>query len=101
MGFEQRGNGTYYYTAERVGGRVVKTYVGAGRVAELAALLDVETRAERAQAAEVDRRARDELAALDAALEPLNELADAATAAALVAAGCHRPKRGPWRKRRG
>ena len=100
MGFEQRGNGTYYYTAERVGGHVVKTYVGTGRVAELAALLDAETRAERAQAAEAEQRAREELAAPDAALAPLYELADAATAAALVAAGCHRPKRGPWRKRR-
>ncbi len=100
MGLEQRGNATYYYTAERIGGRVVKTYVGTGRVAVLAALLDAETRAEKAEALEAVKRERAELAALDAALAPLNELADTATAAALVAAGCHRPKRGKWRKRR-
>lgn len=101
MGWEKRGNGTYYYTAARVGGRVVKQYGGSGRVAELAAQLDALTRAERAEAAQAEQRERDELAALDAALAHLHELAEAATVAALVAAGCHRPKRGPWRKRRG
>ncbi len=100
MGWEKRGNATYYYTAERVGGRVVKMYVGTGRVAVLAAQLDALTRVERDEAAEAERRERDALAALDAALAPLHELADAATAAALVAAGFHRPKRAKWRKRR-
>ena len=100
MGWEKRGNAMYYYTAQRGGGRVVKQYVGTGRVAELAAQLDALARAERTEAAEAAKRERDELAALDAALAPLNELADAATIAALVAAGCHRPKRGKWRKRR-
>jgi hypothetical protein len=38
MGWETRGNSTCYYTAERVGGREVKRYVGTGRVSELAAL---------------------------------------------------------------
>jgi hypothetical protein len=100
MGWEQRGNSSYYYTAERVGGCVAKQYVGTGRIAILAAQLDALTRAERTEAAEAAKRERDELAALDAALAPLNELADAATIAALVAAGCHRPNRGKWRKRR-
>lgn len=99
MGFEQRGNATYYYTAERVAGRVVKSYVGPGPAAELAVEFDALKRAERAELAALDQQERDELAALDALLAPLNELADAATVAALVAAGCHRPKRGPWRKR--
>jgi hypothetical protein len=101
MGWEKRGNAMYYYTAGRVGGRVVKHYVGTGRVAVLAAQLEADARAERDEAAEADRRARDELAALEAVLAPLYELADAATIAALVATGCHRPKRGKWRKRRG
>lgn len=101
MGWEQREGGMYYYTAERVGGRVVKSYVGTGRVAELAAQLGDCARAERAAEAEANRQARSELDALAAALAPLHELADAATTAALVAAGYHRPKRGKWRKRRG
>jgi hypothetical protein len=100
MGWETRGNSTYYYTASRVGGRVVKQYFGTGTAAALAAQLDDLARAERSQAAEAIERERNELAALDAALAPLHELADAATIAALVAAGCHRPKRGKWRKRR-
>ncbi len=100
MGWEQRGGGSYYYSAERVGGCVVKRYVGSGRVAELAAQLDALNRAERKMAPDAERQALADLAALDAALAPLYELADVATAAALVAAGCHRPKRGPWRKRR-
>ena len=97
MGWEKRGNASYYYTAERFGGRVVKMYVGTGRVAELASqlvALDCDRRATESAAEKRDREAV-------AALAPLCELADAATAAALLAAGYHRPKRGKWRKRRG
>ena len=100
MGWEERGGASYYYTAERVGRRVVKQYVGSGPVAEYAALLAAETRAKRRHAAEAAKRERDELAALDAALAPLDELADALTAAVLFAAGYHRHHRGSWRKRR-
>jgi hypothetical protein len=100
MGWEKRGNATYYYSAERVGRRVVKRFVGGGRVGELAAQLDELARDEREEATEAVRREHDRLDSLDAALAPLNELADAATVAALLAAGCHRPKRGKWRKRR-
>lgn len=100
MGWEKRGNRDYYYTAERVGGRVVKRYVGAGRVAELAASLDAITREQADTAAEDARRAQADLDALTAAVGPLHDPADALTAAALTAAGFHRPKRGPWRKRR-
>lgn len=100
MGWEKRGNRTYYYTAQRVGGRVVKRYVGTGTVAELADQFETLTR-QRLELDALDRRQeRDELAALDAALDPLNELADTLTAAALVAAGFHRHHRGLWRKRR-
>lgn len=101
MGWEQRGNATYYYTAERVNGRVVKRYIGPGAVAEIAAQFDALKRAERQDEAETARCHRDTLAKLEAALAPLNELADALTLAALVATGYHRPKRGKWRKRRG
>ena len=100
MGWEKRGNRDYFYTAERVNGRVVKRYVGAGRVAELAAQLEALTRDQTATVDEDTRRAWAELDALAAALGPLHELADSLTAAALVAAGFHRHHRGPWRKRR-
>jgi len=100
MGWETRGGASYYYTAERVNSRVVKTYVGSGPAAECAALLRAEARAEAAAEREAREREVAELAALGAALAPLDELADALTAAALVAAGYHRHHRGPWRKRR-
>jgi hypothetical protein len=100
MGWEQRRSGTYFYTAERVGGRVVKRYVGTGKVAELAAQLEAATSAQKAADAERQRREREQLDALDESLNALHELADTLTDAALVAAGFHRHHRGPWRKRR-
>lgn len=100
MGWEQRGSQRYYYTAERIGGRVVKRYAGTGTGGEFAAQLEAATRAQRAAASERQRRERDELDALDEVLAPLNDLADALTAAALVAAGFYRHHRGEWRKRR-
>jgi hypothetical protein len=100
MGWETRGGASYYYTAERVNGRVVKSYVGSGPAAGIAALLAAEARAEAAEKATTRKEEAAELAALEAALTPLDELADTLTAAALVAAGYHRHRRGPWRKRR-
>jgi hypothetical protein len=100
MGWERRGNGTYYYTAARVGGRVVKRYVGTGEVVELAARLDAIERESRTAQDEEVRANRGELEALAAPLDPLDELTDAVLAAALFAAGYHRHHRGPWRKRR-
>lgn len=99
MSWETRGSGRYYYTAERVGGRVVKRYVPP-QFAALAATLDAQAREERADAAAELRAERDRLAALDAALAPLDELANDMAAGAMLAAGYHRHHRGPWRKRR-
>lgn len=101
MAWEHRGNGTYYYTAERVGGRVVKRYVGAGYSAQMIAELERLARQERETKAGVERAVRESLDELDALLSPLNAIADAAIAAAMVAAGYHRHNRGSWRKRRG
>jgi hypothetical protein len=89
----------YYYTAERAGGRVVKRYVPP-QVAGLAATLDALAREKRAAETAEVRAERDRLAALDAALTSLDELADDVAAGAMLAAGYHRHHRGPWRKRR-
>src|SRR4051812_2772447 len=75
MGWERRGGRSYYYTAERVGGRVVKLYVGTGHVAALAARLDAATRQQRASEGEADSEALADLDALAAALVPLYGLA--------------------------
>lgn len=100
MGLERRGNRDYFYTAERVNGRVVKRYVGGGAVADLAARRDAIRREIAATAAEDDRLARADAETLANALAPLYVFADSLTDAALTAAGFHRHRRGPWRKRR-
>jgi hypothetical protein len=96
MGWE-RG---YYYRVRKVGGRVVREYVGTGRVAEVAAQLDALERARREREALATRQQKAELTALDAELNALTERADLLARAALLAAGFHRHKRGEWRKRR-
>jgi hypothetical protein len=97
MGWDRRG---YYYHVRKVNGRVVREYVGAGRVAQLAAQLDDINRQERDMERERRRKERAELDALDASLNDLNNLADLLARAALLAAGNHQHKRGEWRKRR-
>jgi hypothetical protein len=93
MSWETRGRHRYYYRSRRVGGRVVREYLGTGDRAAEAAAAD----AERRRHEEADRAA---VAALDAAADELDALADLIARAALLAAGYHQHARGPWRKRR-
>jgi hypothetical protein len=97
MGWER---GRYYTRSRKVNGRVVREYVGAGVVAELAAQLDALEREER-EARQEARRATDaELAKMDCPLIELNMLAEGLARAALLLAGYRRHKRGAWRKTR-
>ena len=99
MAWERQGR--YYYRTRKVGGRVVREYVGTGRVAELVAEMDAIEREEREAERAARRAERAELEALDAPLNQLNDLADLLARAALVAAGFRQHKRGEWRKKRG
>jgi hypothetical protein len=90
----------YYYRVRKVEGRVIREYVGAGRVGELAAQFDALKRAEREEQRACRRAAMAELEALDAKVGVLIELTDLAARSALLAAGYHQHKRGEWRKRR-
>jgi hypothetical protein len=100
MAWETRGNRQYYYESERVGGRVVKRYVGPGQVAVLIEAMNEEKGAEReAERAKV-RATMGELARLEAMIVPLDDFTQAVAEGAMLAAGYHRIKRGPWRKRR-
>ncbi|MBW7959671.1 MAG: hypothetical protein H3C69_08945 [Candidatus Promineofilum sp.] len=99
MGWETRGNGSYYYRKVRKGGRVVSEYIGAGGVAEALAGLDELDRRQRQRAAadwravvESDRQQAEALAEVD-------ELVKSAVAAVLIANGYHTHKR-QWRKMR-
>ena len=96
MGWE-RG---YYYRVRKVNGRVVREYVGAGKVAQLAAETDALERRERQLKDSEQRQKRDELEALDAELKHMNEMTDLVARAALLAAGFHLHNRSEWRKRR-
>ena len=97
MGWDK---GRYYSRSKKVDGRVVREYVGMGRVAELAAQMDALEREDRRLVALALREEEAELAALDADIKALCETADLVARAALLAAGFHQHKRGEWRKRR-
>jgi hypothetical protein len=91
----------YYYRVRKVNGRVVREFVGTGRVAELVAQLDAIERQKR-ENERADRRAeREKLDSLDAPLNDLDDLVDLLARAALLAAGFRQHKRGEWRRRRG
>src|SRR5262249_38307889 len=101
VGWEQRRGRAYYYRPRKVGGRVVKEYVGAGPLGDLAAEEDAKQRADREQAARQLRAERDRIAALEDPTALLCEVAEALARGALLAAGYRRHDRGEWRRSRG
>jgi hypothetical protein len=99
MGWETRGNGSYYYRKVRDGGRVRSEYVGAGMIADMLAEVDADSRHDaewRRQAwrAEVDAERR-----TAATLAEVDRMVQDMTAAALIAAGYHAHRR-QWRRQR-
>ena len=99
MGWDK--GGRYYTRSRRVNGRVVREYVGGGTIGALAAEYDALARVEREAERTAERSAREAVAALDAPLADLDELADLVARAALAAAGYAQHHRGAWRKARG
>ena len=99
MGWDK--GGRYYTRSRRVNGRVVREYVGGGTTGVLVAQLDALRRQKRDDERAAGRAERDAVAALDAPLAELNELADLVARTALAAAGYAQHKRGEWRKKRG
>jgi hypothetical protein len=101
MGWETRGRTNRYYTrSRRVGGRVVREYVGGGRHAQLTAQLDILERQQREEEAERLRSERDLDCETERALIDYCKTVDRLLAAALTSAGYHRHK-GQWRRKRG
>ena len=100
MGWEKRKRGSLYYTRSRkVGGRVVREYVGEGVVGALAARTDAEERERRKAEAAEGRAKVQQLQELVAPVVELCEVTDVLVLAHLIAGGCHRHK-GEWRRRR-
>ena len=101
MGWERRERGGLYYTRTRkVGGRVVREYVGGGVLGHIAALQDAQERRRREQEAGLWNEERDRLEALVAPIEQLCEATDILCQAALLSAGFRRHQRGEWRRKR-
>jgi hypothetical protein len=98
MGWDR--DGRYYTRSRKVNGRVVREYVGKGAIAEMAALLDADHRAQREEQKAARREEQSRLEAQDAEVSALDQAADLLTRAALVAAGYRLHNRGEWRKRR-
>jgi hypothetical protein len=100
MSWDQRGEKRYYYRTERRNGRPVRTYLGTGETAELAATADAVRRVQR----EIDDRKwqqlQEQLPAAEALLVELCEGSDLLVRATLLVAGFHQHARGSWRFKR-
>ncbi|MDP3238681.1 MAG: hypothetical protein Q8N26_38180 [Myxococcales bacterium] len=96
MAWEKRGGRLVYYSARRVGRRVVKQYLGDGPVAQATAALEQASKLEREASREEER----ERQAAEAELEANGRQLDACINRLLTTIGLHRPKRGRWRRRR-
>src|SRR5262249_54795181 len=97
MSWDRRG---YYYRARKVRGRVVRAYVGKGRVAEIAAEMDAINRDDPYSEFLAPQQERSELIAVEDETKDLNDKVELVAVDALLAAGCHQHKRGEWRRRR-
>ena len=99
MGWEQRGNNSYYYKKEREGSRVKSTYVGRGEIAHMVAQIQessplLERLARTIKSPEVVKQEK-----AQAAIEEVNRLVHLITQATLLSVGFHTHHR-QWRRKR-
>ncbi len=99
MGWERRGNNTYYYRKMRTNGRVRSVYVGQGEIAALASRLDATQREEREAQQVKERQDQRAFDSLHQSIDNLARLSNLLTEAVLLAAGFHQHKR-QWRKQK-
>ena len=99
MSWEQRGNATYYYRKKRRGGRVVSEYVGRGKSAQFAALIDGSGKRLRAHMRAARREAHATEERADELLLEFEKMVQVLTRGYLIAQGCHTHK-GQWRRKR-
>ena len=91
--------GRYYTRSRKVNGKVIREYVGCGKVGELAAQQDAEGRERRERERKAWSVEREQIEAFDETIAMVCQMADLTARAAMVAAGFHR-RRGEWRRRR-
>ena len=98
MAWVKRGEKAYFYRSVRREGRSEKVYYGGGPTAQFAAATDALHRAEHKAEMEALKAQKDQLDAALAMTRSLGEGCELLTAAALLTAGYHRPRRHSWRK---
>lgn len=96
MAWETRKKSKFYYTARRVGGKVVKTYCGAGLAARMAAESVARAKASRLAEQQAAKAMVIEMEPLDALMDEIDTTLDVLTRATLKAKG-YRNHRGSWR----
>jgi hypothetical protein len=100
VGWETRKRGTsrYYTRSRREGDRVIREYIGGGRLGQLAAQLDELERQQREEETAYWKVERERFEQNAAFVRELEEAAQILSQAHLIAAGFHK-RRGEWRKR--
>ena len=99
MGWKTIDGRRYYYKSEREGGRVKTTYFGAGESGLLMSSFESVERAEREAERDERRAEREENRTEEKAVVDWFDVVQAATDAAMLAAGFHKHK-GQWRRKR-
>ena len=97
MGWE-RG---FYYRVRKVNGRVVREYCGKGPLAQFLAAHDEMERSRRNSRRLAEQRDREEMDALDAQVNAVDEVVHLFAHAPLIATGHRQHDRGQWRRKRG
>jgi hypothetical protein len=101
MAWERRERGGLYYTRSRkVNGKVIREYIGAGVLGEIAALEDEHERCRREEKAAFWKEEREQLEAHSAPVDELCDAAETIARAVLLATGFRRHNRSEWRRQR-
>lgn len=101
MPWRRHAGRAYFYRAVRVGSQPRALYVGTGPAAELAAAEIAHRQAERVAHREALAESERAYASAVAPLLQLESECDALLQDSMTAAGYHRYKHSPWRKRKG
>lgn len=100
MGFERRGNGTYYYKKEREGDKVVSRYVGSGETASLFAQLAEMDADEKDYKRYEEQQRKAKAEQFEKELSEIEETFANLIAGYLLANGYHQTSSREWRKKR-
>jgi len=99
MGWEQRGNNSYYYKKERDGSKVRSIYVGSGEIAHMISQIQTSSPFLEKLARTLRSPEQVKLEKAEFALEQASNLIQLITQAALLRAGFHTHHR-QWRRKR-